>query len=1075
MRWSVLILVLLMMIDVWYRAHTFGPDVRAATGMNLWPMTVGEGEPLDCDEAAYAYIGHRILQGDVMYRDLTENKPPLGYWLYTMGVAIGGYRELAIRLMPIPFILTTIAVVWWIAMRLGGPGSASLAAGLYVLLSTDPFLFGNGSNFEHFINLFTAFSLGLLIAGWNRESRWWIFGAGVCLGAAALVKQVAIVHAMVFVPALLLRARFRDPDRPRRWVRGLVDVLVLGLGIASIAAVAASIVLAGGAGRPAFDDIVHYGGALATDTLPEPNAPSRIVRWLTGNADPRGRLPWPFGTTDYLVWWGSGSWPLWLASIPALAYLVFGKPTDARQLLAAGWTGAAWLQVALPGLYWPHYYLLPIPGVVIAIAVTLADGASHLARVFRSNGRSRLRPATERSGDGAPSYKSARRSDSTVRGIFWPACATLALVAAIGGTLYIQVRDYLGVAPEQLTIRYKGGRQWVALRAIGRDLARRATIWGRPHLYVWGWQSPLNFYGRMDSPTRHFFVDNLLRDQADRGHPLIAPRTDEIMATLRRRPPELIFAGYAPFKALRDFLNESYLPSQRVFHDGRTALGLWIRRDSYGKFEMAGSRAARPDSADRPPDDRGGRLFVDESLVAIPEAVHDRVPTLAQRVMARRLPHPAPLVRPVDHRQEGLGHALGWFGWLDQDARRPGLDGSADPPGAERDHRQSRGHRLEHDVPERLGQAGEREEIRGRVVVGQVSSLAIAHEPGERPDPALQSVPQRAVADQQDADLGVPGCDDRQRIREVIDVLLGRDAAHVADHRILRRPAQRAADLEPPGPVRPEQRAIHATLPQDQPLETEPLQLADRRLRRDIRLPRAIVKPSEVTPDQPACPADPVMAGVLVEIGMEARDDVQPAPHRVAQDAQAERRLGRDVDHVGAERRDRPMGGSERRQREVELLVERQDDRSDRVRATVDLVRRPIVRMDHLDRVAAPAQVPDQLPQCPRDTIDLGKVGLRDECDAHIRPSVGTSMPAGPGLFPGEQPAPPEARSTGRASGRHRRPHDATRPVAELLENLARSPSPEDPYPSCRVGRDVRNSGLARIDPSRTLNLARRP
>ena len=102
-------------------------------------------------------------------------------------------------------------------------------------------------------------------------------------------------------------------------------------------------------------------------------------------------------------------------------------------------------------------------------------------------------------------------------------CSTVALVAAIVGTLFIQLRDYLNVAPEALTMKYKGGGQWVALRAIGRDLARRATIWDHPHLYVWGWQSPLHFYGHMDSPTRHFFVDNLLHDQADRGHPLIAP------------------------------------------------------------------------------------------------------------------------------------------------------------------------------------------------------------------------------------------------------------------------------------------------------------------------------------------------------------------------------------------------------------------------------------------------------------------------------------------------------------------------------------------------------------------------
>jgi hypothetical protein len=77
-------------------------------------------------------------------------------------------------------------------------------------------------------------------------------------------------------------------------------------------------------------------------------------------------------------------------------------------------------------------------------------------------------------------------------------------------------------------------------------------------------------------------VDNLLRDQAGRDHPLIGPRVEEIMATLRKRPPELILAGYAPFPALRAFLSENYLPSRR-------ALGLWIRRDDFGRFEMSGT------------------------------------------------------------------------------------------------------------------------------------------------------------------------------------------------------------------------------------------------------------------------------------------------------------------------------------------------------------------------------------------------------------------------------------------------------------------------------------------------------
>ena len=74
------------------------------------------------------------------------------------------------------------------------------------------------------------------------------------------------------------------------------------------------------------------------------------LRVTSPNADPQGRYPWPFGSTDYLVWWGTGSWPLWLASVPALAYLAFGAGTEARRRLVAGWTIAAWVQIHSRGM-----------------------------------------------------------------------------------------------------------------------------------------------------------------------------------------------------------------------------------------------------------------------------------------------------------------------------------------------------------------------------------------------------------------------------------------------------------------------------------------------------------------------------------------------------------------------------------------------------------------------------------------------------------------------------------------------------------------------------------------------------
>jgi 4-amino-4-deoxy-L-arabinose transferase-like glycosyltransferase len=572
-RWSVAFLLLILVGDVWYRAHTLAPILINATGVTLWPAARGPSEPLDCDEAAYAYIGHRLLEGDVMYRDLTENKPPLGYWLYALAVAAGGYNEVAIRLLPIPSVILTASLICWIGSHLASGAAGCLAAALYALLSTDPYLFGNGSNMEHFMNLFSVASLALVILGWNHPRRWPIVAAGACLGAAALVKQVAILPLVVYALGLVLHKRQGHEQKHRGWKTRLGDVMGLGVGLSLVVGPVVGILLAQGAGAAAYEDIMQYGRALATDTLPEPGAPPGLIRWLTGNADPAGKLPWPFGSTGYLVWWGTGSWPLWLVAVPCLLHLLKGRGATAERRMAAGWLIAAALQVVLPGLYWQHYYLLPAPGVALVVAIVLWDCLAIASAGWERPGK-------------------------TVQGrlgsIAVALASSLVLSLAIGGTLVKQVSAYLLVPPQELTIRYKGGGQWVALRSLGHELARRSKVWSDPHLYVWGWQSPLHFYGKLDGVTRHFFVDNLLRDQAERDHPLIKPRIDEIMRALHDRPPALIFVGYAPFPALREFLLEHYLPSRMV--PTRNGLGLWVDREHFAAFENFAAAGGTPGS-----------------------------------------------------------------------------------------------------------------------------------------------------------------------------------------------------------------------------------------------------------------------------------------------------------------------------------------------------------------------------------------------------------------------------------------------------------------------------------------------
>jgi hypothetical protein len=386
---------------------------------------------------------------------------------------------------------------------------------------------------------FAVASLALMIRGWERGGLWPFVLAGAAMGGATLVKQVAILPFGIYLAALAIR-----PSGSR--VKSLVAI---GLGLIATLGAAALVLMAQGAGVSAYDDIVRFGRAMATDLPPEPGAPSGWIRWLTGNADPQGALPWPFGRTDYLVWWAGGSWPAWLALFPCLAHVAFAPTTSPTRRLLAAWTAATLAEVVLPGMYWPHYYLLATPGLALAMAITGADCLAGL--------RAKFRP-------------------SDLGGAAVVALATF-------GVLFLQVRDYLLCPPQELTTRYKGGGQWVVLRELGRELDRRKAVFEHPSLFIWGWQSPLFFYGKLDHASRHTFTDNLLRDYADRPHPLITPRVAEIVDDLKAKRPPLIFVGYPPFPALRSFLFEGYLPSRLV--PSGNGLGLWVAKERYAEFE----------------------------------------------------------------------------------------------------------------------------------------------------------------------------------------------------------------------------------------------------------------------------------------------------------------------------------------------------------------------------------------------------------------------------------------------------------------------------------------------------------
>ena len=157
-----------------------------------------------------------------------------------------GAEELTVRLLPVPLVLATVVLIWWLGMRLGGAGVAVIASLGYAIISTDPYMYGNGAQFELAMNLFATAGLAGVVWGCQAQTRRgrWLGGlvAGLGFGGATLVKQVAVLHLIVFgVVAVVSWWRSASGDGGRRDWRGLAGLaagftVVWGVAIGVLAA-----------------------------------------------------------------------------------------------------------------------------------------------------------------------------------------------------------------------------------------------------------------------------------------------------------------------------------------------------------------------------------------------------------------------------------------------------------------------------------------------------------------------------------------------------------------------------------------------------------------------------------------------------------------------------------------------------------------------------------------------------------------------------------------------------------------------------------------------------------------------
>ncbi len=232
-------------------------DVAWLIGIALLLIATGIGlrDPWPADEPRFVLIARdMVASGDWLVPrvggDLYADKPPLYFWLLALGLEATGSLRASFLLPSLLSALGCVVLVYDLARRLWSR-EVGLIAGTLLLLTVQFVWQARQAQIDATLCFFTTLGLyGLmrhLLLG--PQWRWYVVGCAAA-GFGVVVKGVGFLPLLIFIPWLVLRARWRlgaSQGSAAHWAAGalaflgavalwLVPVLVAAHGNPALAA-----------------------------------------------------------------------------------------------------------------------------------------------------------------------------------------------------------------------------------------------------------------------------------------------------------------------------------------------------------------------------------------------------------------------------------------------------------------------------------------------------------------------------------------------------------------------------------------------------------------------------------------------------------------------------------------------------------------------------------------------------------------------------------------------------------------------------------------------------------------------
>ena len=170
----------------------------------LCARIVSGAEPLGIDQSLWASAVRGMSAGQLLYRDVWEQRPPGIYLTYLLGFSIFGWTPFAVAALDIVASAATTILLWAIGHRLGGRLTGAVAAALYAALTMPGGLYGYGGFLERAVSetfIVVCVGLAALCAAYLRPGNATMpaIGVGLFAGAAVMFKP----NAGLYLPAVL--------------------------------------------------------------------------------------------------------------------------------------------------------------------------------------------------------------------------------------------------------------------------------------------------------------------------------------------------------------------------------------------------------------------------------------------------------------------------------------------------------------------------------------------------------------------------------------------------------------------------------------------------------------------------------------------------------------------------------------------------------------------------------------------------------------------------------------------------------------------------------------------------------